>query len=89
MGFIALARNDGAPIESYLEDGREALLPGEFTFCNGTLTVRIPPSLHKRLSLRARNEKISFNRLISYLLSTSISVSAILDRIGKKKEKKA
>lgn len=73
--------------EAKLDNGWEVPLPGELTSCNGTLTVRIPPSLHKRLSLRARSEKISLNRLISYLLSTSISVPAILDRLSKSKEK--
>lgn len=75
--------------ETCLEDGMEVPQPGELSSCNGTLTVRIPPALHKRLSLRARYEKISLNRLISYLLSTSISVPAILDRLGKNKEKNA
>lgn len=75
--------------ETCIEDGMEVPQPGELSSCNGTLTVRIPPALHKRLSLRARNEKISLNRLISYLLSTSISVPAILDRLGKNKEKNA
>jgi predicted RNase H-like HicB family nuclease len=73
--------------ETCLEDGMEVPQPGELASCNGTLTLRIPPSLHKRLSLRARSEKISLNRLISYLLSTSISVPAILDRLRKDKEK--
>jgi antitoxin HicB len=56
-----------------LENGWEVPLPGELKSCNGTLTVRIPPSLHKRLTLRAKLEKISLNRLISYYLATGIS----------------
>ena len=68
-----------------LENGWEVPMPGELKSCSGTLTVRIPPSLHKRLTLRARSEKISLNRLISYLLATGISNPALLDNLNEAK----
>lgn len=69
-------------IELTLENGWEVPQPGELKSCNGTLTVRIPPALHKRLALRAKSEKVSLNRMISYLLATGISSPALLDKLN-------
>ena len=49
------------------EDGRRVPLP--FEGASGKFVVRIPRSLHHRLQVMARQEKVSLNQLVLTLLS--------------------
>lgn len=51
--------------------------PGELDSCSGTLTVRIPVSLHRRLKMTAKREKTTMNQLASYLLTSGLERSEV------------
>ena len=55
--------------EEHLQKGWPIPLPGDLSSCNGTLTVRIPVSLHRRLKMKAKRENTSLNQYAAYLLS--------------------
>ena len=56
-------------LEVMIEDGDPIPLPGELKTCGGTLTIRIPVSLHRQLKLRAKREKVSLNQYAASLLA--------------------
>ena len=60
-------------IESVVADmeasGEEAPVPLVDRVYSGKLSVRISPSLHKKVALRAAEEKVSINRLVSQALA--------------------
>lgn len=58
-------------IETSIELGREVPEPLSDDF-SGQLRVRMPKSLHRDLSLRAKEENISLNQFIIYHLSKGI-----------------
>lgn len=55
-------------IESALEDGQAVPEPQEFDEYSGKFVVRLPKSLHRRLSERASKEGVSLNALVSVAL---------------------
>ena len=48
-----------------------------FEECSGRLTLRLPRSLHRQLSLRARMEGVSLNELVLRLISCGLSASVV------------
>nr|VFJ77633.1 MAG: antitoxin HicB [Candidatus Kentron sp. FW] len=52
------------------ESGREIPHPGQNP--SGRFVVRVPRSLHARLAIRARQEGVSMNALVSAFLSESL-----------------
>jgi antitoxin HicB len=75
--------SDGATIEEAVANGGDAEKEwlaankrwGETSEKSGKLSIRLPKSLHRQLSYRAKNEEVSVNTLIvSYLQSFFPSV---------------
>lgn len=58
-------------IETCLSLGQEVPVPTADTF-SGQLRVRMPKSLHKALSEKARDENVSLNQFIVYQLARGI-----------------
>lgn len=56
-------------IETKLEEGFEVPVPKEYEKFSGKFLVRIPKSLHYRLTLEAEQEGISLNQYALYKLS--------------------
>lgn len=52
-----------------LEDGKEIPLPSDLQSYSGQFKLRIPKSLHKSLSIHAKEEGISMNQYCLYLLA--------------------
>jgi len=63
--WLAVARDLGREIP------KPALLSED---CSGKLTLRLPRSLHRQLSLRARMEGVGLNELLVYLISCGLGV---------------
>lgn len=63
-------------IETYLELGREVPEPATAEDFSGQLRVRMPKSLHKALSEKAKEENVSLNQLIIYQLARGIGHKA-------------
>lgn len=59
-------------IETSLALGREVPEPSESDTLSGQLRVRMPKSLHKALSEKAKEENVSLNQFIIYQLSRGI-----------------
>jgi antitoxin HicB len=55
-------------LEIALEDGKDIPEPSDTT-PSGRFHLRMPPELHKDLTITAQNEKLSLNQLIVYQLS--------------------
>lgn len=51
------------------DEGREAPVPFEDRHYSGHFMVRIPPELHRRLSIEAAEQGVSLNRLVQSRLS--------------------
>ena len=58
-----------AYIEDLLEDGEEVPAPREIEDYSGSLRLRIPKSVHRRLALEADKENVSLNTLMVSKLS--------------------
>lgn len=56
-------------IETKLENGFEVPLPVRYDDFSGKFIVRIPKSLHYRLSVEAEQEGVSLNQYVLYKLS--------------------
>lgn len=56
-------------IESHIEDGYEVPEPSESRGYSGRLLLRLPKSLHRRLTQEAQRENVSLNQLIVSMLS--------------------
>lgn len=56
-------------IEGMLEDGKPIPLPSDIQSYSGQFKLRLPKSLHKSLSMHAKEEGISMNQYCIYLLS--------------------
>ncbi len=69
-------------IRGQLEDGWPVPVPDELASCKGSLTVRIPVSLHRRLKQRAKREGVSLNQWVSTILARS-EPTATSDRKAK------
>jgi len=54
-----------------------------FEECSGRLTLRLPRSLHRQLSLRARMEGVTLNELVLYLISRALGLGAAKVALGK------
>ena len=52
-----------------LEDGMEISEPSDLSHYSGQFKLRIPKSLHKKLSEKAKEEGVSLNQYCVYLLS--------------------
>ena len=52
-----------------LEDGKEIPLPSDLQSYSGQFKLRIPKSLHRSLSIHAKEEGISMNQYCLYLLA--------------------
>lgn len=61
-------------IESALEDGQAVPEPQEFDEYSGKFVVRLPKSLHRRLSERASKEGVSLNALVSVALGQYVGM---------------
>lgn len=59
-------------IETYLELGREVPEPIQGESYSGQLRIRMPKSLHRALSQKAKDENVSLNQLILYHLARGI-----------------
>lgn len=77
-------------IYSYADLGKEIPKPNqlsEIENCSGKILLRIPKELHFRLISEAKNNGVSLNQEIMYLLSNSIGTSKIenyLEKINQK-----
>ena len=56
-------------IETKLENGFDVPLPITQENCSGKFIIRIPKSLHYKLSIEAKREGISLNQYVLYKLS--------------------
>ena len=59
-------------IEASLEMGWKVPLPGEGEKAAGTLTVRLPKSIHRGLKLKAKAEGVSLNMLAATALAREV-----------------
>ncbi|MFC4769953.1 toxin-antitoxin system HicB family antitoxin [Effusibacillus consociatus] len=60
-------------LEVALEDGREIPEPArDIEEYSGKLNIRIPKSLHRILSEKAKEENVSLNQYINYQLSRGV-----------------
>jgi predicted RNase H-like HicB family nuclease len=59
-------------IETAYESGDHIPLPSNDESYSGKLLVRMPKSLHHRLTQKAETEGVSLNQYIVYLLSASV-----------------
>lgn len=59
-------------IETYLELGRAIPEPASPEDFSGQLRVRMPKSLHRALSEKAKDENVSLNQLIIYHLAKGV-----------------
>jgi predicted RNase H-like HicB family nuclease len=65
-------------LETALENSIEIPLPLSKQEYSGKLLIRIPKTLHKRLSSRANKEAVSLNQMICSLLSERISTQELV-----------
>jgi predicted metal-dependent RNase len=65
-------------LETALEKNIEIPLPLAKQEYSGKLLIRIPKTLHKRLSIRANKEAVSLNQMICSLLSERISTEELI-----------
>lgn len=56
-------------IEVKLENGLEIPIPEKIEKYSGKFNVRLPKSLHQRLSIEAEKEGVSLNQLVLYKLA--------------------
>lgn len=56
-----------------LQDGKEIPEPDPEEEYSGKFNVRIPKSLHKELAVKAREEKVSLNQTVTYLLAKGLN----------------
>lgn len=59
-------------LESALEDGVEIPEPDSEQY-SGKFNLRLPPSLHKELVNKAKDEKVSLNQMATYLLAKGLN----------------
>lgn len=75
-------------IEVYKEDGCKLPEPEKFSSYSGQIRVRMPKSLHAKLSQEAKKEEVSLNQYMVHLLSErniQNSIDRKLDIIKKQK----
>ena len=86
QGIIASAEDaKRAWLEAALEEGIEIAEPGEdadLLAYSGQFKLRIPRSLHKSLSIHARQEGISMNQYCLYLLAKNDTVHTTQKRVS-------
>ena len=70
-------------IESELEEGRDIPAPIEGGDFAGSILLRLPKSLHKRVALRARAEGTSMNQLLVSAVASYLSGLDVCDRVGR------
>jgi antitoxin HicB len=58
-------------LESALDDNLEIPEPDKEQY-SGKFNLRLPPSLHKELALKAKAEKVSLNQMATYLLAKGL-----------------
>jgi predicted HicB family RNase H-like nuclease len=58
-----------AAVKEMLENGEEPPAPLALRRYSGKLVIRIPPGVHRELAIKAAEEGVSLNRLISSRLS--------------------
>lgn len=59
----------GEIVRDMRESGEDVPVPLATRSYSGKFTVRIPPSVHRKLSIQAAEARVSFNRLVSSKLS--------------------
>jgi predicted RNase H-like HicB family nuclease len=69
-------------IETYQAEGWELPKPQEQTEFSGQFRVRMPRSLHAKLTQHAQQEGVSLNTLVVTLLSEGVGMKAGIDRVG-------
>lgn len=62
-------------LESAIEDNIEIPEPDNEQY-SGKFNLRLPPSLHKELANKAKNEKVSLNQMATYLLAKGLNSKA-------------
>lgn len=60
-------------LEVALEKGLEIPLPKRVEDYSGRFNLRLPKTLHKRLSDRAKKEKVSINQLATYYIADGLA----------------
>jgi predicted HicB family RNase H-like nuclease len=65
-GIIDLVRGVVCEMEANGEKVPEPIAEKEFS---GSFQVRVPPDLHRKLAMKAAEEKVSLNRYISFKLA--------------------
>jgi len=68
--FSGIRRVVAEVLEDMLEDGETPPEPIAERSYSGNFTVRVPPELHRALALRAAEEGVSLNRLVSARLAS-------------------
>ena len=68
--FSGIRRVVAEVLEDMLEDGETAPEPIADRTYSGKFMVRVPPKLHRALALRAAEEGVSLNRLVSARLAS-------------------
>ena len=68
--FFGIRRLVAEVIEDMLEDGETPPEPIADRTYSGNFMVRVPPELHRALALRAAEEGVSLNRLVSARLAS-------------------
>jgi len=68
--FSGIRRVVAEVLEDMLEDGETPPEPIAERSYSGNFTVRVPPELHRALALRAAEEGVSLNRLVSARLES-------------------
>lgn len=61
-------------ISSWIEDGLEIPLPEVEKKYSGKISLRVPPSLHKRLAELAEEEEVSMNAMLNNLIYEALGV---------------
>jgi len=59
-------------LETAIEEGLEIPEPADLENYSGKLNIRIPKSMHRILSKKAREENVSLNQYINYQLARGI-----------------
>jgi predicted HicB family RNase H-like nuclease len=68
--FFGIRRVVGEVLEDMLEDGETPPEPIADRNYSGNFMVRVPPETHRALALRAAEEGVSLNRLVSARLAS-------------------
>ena len=68
--FFGIRRVVGEVLEDMLEDGETPPEPIADRTYSGNFMVRVPPETHRALALRAAEEGVSLNRLVSARLAS-------------------